>query len=95
MIMGWRSVKTIDIYDQSREGEAALSVLASHQQDLSQRHYAVEPVNAMSPKAQRQAPTESDQPEMQSRQEAETVWMHDTETLDWIKSMERQTRQQS
>jgi len=42
-IMSWRSAKTIDIYDQSRNGEPVFSTLAEYQKDLSQRRYAVQP----------------------------------------------------
>ena len=52
-IMAWQSTHTIDIYDQSREGEAIFSVLAGYQQDLSQRCYASElPTDAVSLKKQ-------------------------------------------
>lgn len=42
-IMGWRSSKTIDIYDHTRDGEAVLSVLTNYQHDLSQRNYGPQP----------------------------------------------------
>src|SRR5260370_12217024 len=40
-IMAWQSTNTIDIYDQSREGEAVFSVLAGYQQDLAHRCYTI------------------------------------------------------
>ncbi len=95
MIMSWRGARTIDIYDQSREGEATFSVLADYQQDLSQRRYAVEPPMLMNPLVKREVATTLEYSELSVGQEVETIWMHDAETLDWIKNMERQTGQQS
>ncbi len=95
MIMSWRGARTIDIYDQSREGEAVFSVLADYQQDISQRRYAAKPPGVMNPPAKREAATDAEQPGLYPSEEAETVWMHDAETLDWIKSMERQTKLES
>jgi site-specific recombinase XerD len=94
IVMRWRSTRTIDIYDQNREGEAVFSVLAGYQQDLSQRHYATLPPMVTNPPELRDAPAPSEQPERRT-QEAPIVWMHDTETLNWIKSMEREAGQQS
>jgi len=94
-IMAWRSIHTIDIYDQSREGEAVFSVLAGYQQDLSQRRYASERLMATSPPAKSETPEEHEQQALSLNQETEPLWMHDQETLDWIKSMERQTKHQS
>src|SRR5260221_5871113 len=94
LIMSWRSARTINIYDQSREGEAVFSVLASYQQDLSQRRYATLPSMVTNPAELRDAPAPLEQPERQS-EAASIVWMHDAETLDWIKSLEWQTGQQS
>lgn len=94
LIMSWRSARTINIYDQSREGEAVFSVLASYQQDLSQRRYAILPSMVTNPAELRDAPAPLEQPERQS-EAASIVWMHDAETLDWIKSLEWQTGQQS
>ncbi len=88
-IMAWRSTYTIDIYDQTRSGEAVFSVLASYQQDLARRCYAMQ-----SPQVQPLSKpcVGADAP---ARVELETsvVWMHDEETLNWIKSMEQQTGQ--
>lgn len=90
-IMAWRSIHTIAIYDQSREGEAVFSVLAGYQQDLARRRYAIQSPQTAFPSK----PCTLSQTEPQSNQEAAVVWMHDEETLDWIKSMERQGRQPS
>ena len=95
MIMGWRSARTIDIYDQSREGESAFSVLAGYQQDLSQRCEAFSLPVVTPPPATSEALPALEQRARHQSQEVETVWMHDQETLDWIKSMEQQTRHQS
>lgn len=94
IVMRWCSTRTIDIYDQNREGEAVFSVLAGYQQDLSQRHYATLLPMVTNPPELRDAPAPSEQPERRT-QEAPIVWMHDTETLNWIKSMEREAGQQS
>ena len=94
LIMSWRSARTIDIYDQSRAGEAVFSVLASYQQDLSQRRSATLPSMATNAAELRDAPAPLEQPERQA-EAAPIVWMHDAETLDWIKSMERHAGKQS
>ncbi|HET8853340.1 MAG TPA: site-specific integrase, partial [Ktedonobacteraceae bacterium] len=88
-IMAWRSIHTIDIYDQSREGEAVFSVLAGYQQDLAQRCYAIQSPQASPPSK----PCVVSQAEPRPNQEATVVWMHDEETLNWIKSMGQQTGQ--
>jgi len=90
MIMAWRSPQTIDIYDQSREGEAVFSVLAGYQHDLSQRRSAIGPPLTMYPSEQRVVPEAGPQPERRPNQDATIVWMHDEETLNWTKSMEQQ-----
>src|SRR6266566_668 len=90
-IMSWRSARTIDIYDQSRNGEAVFSTLAEYQQALSQRRYAIQPAKApnhsleqgVSPAVPQSALPPADR-------ETSITWALDTETLDWIKSMERQ-----
>jgi site-specific recombinase XerD len=88
-IMTWRSIHTIDIYDQSRSGEAIFSVLAGYQQDLAQRRYAIQ-----SPQERPLSkPNVGVEVPLQPNQEAPVVWMHDEETLNWIKSMEQQTGQ--
>ena len=90
--MSWRSTRTIDIYDQSRNGEAVFSTLTEYQQDLSQRRYATQhPTN--SPE-KIEAPSDSEQPEQLSNHKTNIVWTLDAETLDWIKSMEQQAGQQ-
>jgi integrase len=88
-IMAWRSIHTIDIYDQSREGEAIFSVLAGYQQDLAQRRHVMQ-----APQVQPfSTPGCGVEVPPQPNQEAPVVWMHDEETLNWIKSMEQQTGQ--
>ncbi len=88
MIMGWRSARTIDIYDQSRQGESALSTLAGYQKDLSYRRYASEIPAATHPPERHEAPALARQ-ERSLSQDTEIVWMHDLETLDWIKSLDQ------
>ena len=88
-IMAWRSIHTIDIYDQSREGEAIFSVLAGYQQDLARRRYTIGSPQTTLPSM----PCALSQTEPEPNQEAPVVWMHDEETLNWIKSMEQQTGQ--
>jgi len=91
-IMSWRSVQTIDIYDQSRSAEAIFSTLAEYQKDLSQRCYTAQPTLAMKHPESRDVSTPIPQPGLPN-QETSIVWMHDAETLDWIKSMEQQAGQ--
>jgi site-specific recombinase XerD len=91
-VMNWRSARTIDIYDQSRNGEAVFSTLAEYQGDLSQRRYATQPAMVTNPPELRSASPAIPQPVLPPDQETPIVWMHDAETLDWIKSMERQTQ---
>ncbi|GHO82474.1 hypothetical protein KSZ_04800 [Dictyobacter formicarum] len=91
-IMAWRSIHTIDMYDQSREGEAVFSVLAGYQQDLAQRCYAIGSPQAALP-AKPCVVTQATEAEPRPNQEATVVWMHDEETLNWIKSMEQQAGQ--
>ena len=88
-IMAWQSTHTIDIYDQSREGEAVFSVLAGYQQDLAGRCYAIQS-SQTEPLSKPRVGAEA---EPRSNQDATVVWMHDEETLNWIKSMEQQTGQ--
>ncbi len=88
-IMAWQSPHTIDIYDQSREGEAVFSVLAGYQQDLARRCYTIQSSQAK-PLSKPRVGAEA---ELRPNQEATVVWMHDEETLNWIKSMEQQTGQ--
>ncbi len=90
-IMAWRSIQTIDIYDQTRSGEAVFSVLAGYQQDLAQRCSAIGSPQASHPSK----PCVVSRTEPRPNQEATVVWMHDEETLNWIKSMEQQRGQPS
>ena len=86
IIMAWRSPHTIDIYDQTRSGEAVFSVLAGYQQDLAQRCYAMQ-----FPQTQPLSPPDRSVEASSGANEGTTVvWMHDEETLKWIKSMEHQ-----
>jgi len=93
LVMGWRSINTINIYDHSRDGEKSLSVLADYQRDLSQRRY----VSAPSPFMETQSIQEDVSPgtgvELNSNQPKETLWLHDTETLAWIKKLQQQKGQ--
>jgi hypothetical protein len=90
LIMGWRSAQTIDIYDHSRDGEHTLQVLAMMQHRLSERQYLVSPLD--SPKAH--PPAAEASPPVQEEhgpQESDTIiWLHDAETLAWIKKMQQQ-----
>jgi len=88
-IMGWRSSTTIDIYDHSHDGEHALQVLGKLQQGFSQRHYGLEPVN----QTERQAKVLPTNQNAAFSQASETVWLHDAETLAWVKKMQQQTDQ--
>jgi len=90
MVMGWSSPKTIDIYDHTRDGEQTLSVLTSYQHDLSYRRYVAEPsLPTEQPKEKAIAPVHVEE-EVTLHQEGETMWLHDAETLAWIKKMQQQ-----
>src|SRR5712692_98622 len=90
LIMGWRSPHTIDIYDQSRDWERTLSVLAAYQQGLSQRQYISTPLLEARQRSAPEAPTYAcEEPGASERQE-NTIWKHDTETLAWVKKMQHQ-----
>ena len=90
--MGWGSPHTIDIYDHSRDGEQTLHVLAMMQHRLAERRYVPEretPPAATPPHAPTNvAPAEVVHllPEAAN----ETIWLHDAETLAWIKRMQHQ-----
>lgn len=92
-IMNWRSARTIDIYDQSRNGEAVFSTLAAYQQDLSQRRYAVQPILETKPSASRADLAPISQQASPPNQEPTITWTLDAETLNWIKSLEQQAKQ--
>src|SRR5436305_2839554 len=84
-VMGWRSAKTLDIYDQTRNGESVLSTLAGYQHDLAARRYVPElaTVTHRQPERPKGSPLEEEKP---STCESESVvWTHDSETLAWIK----------
>jgi len=90
-IMGWQSPHTIDVYDHSRDGEQTLHVLAMMQQRLAERRYFPEPETpaATSPLASaKMSPVEEVSPLPSA--ENETIWLHDAETLAWIKQMQQQ-----
>jgi len=89
--MGWQSPHTIDVYDHSRDGEQTLHVLAMMQQRLAERRYFPEPETpaATSPLASaKMSPVEEVSPLPSA--ENETIWLHDAETLAWIKQMQQQ-----
>lgn len=77
-IMGWRSSHTIDVYDHSCDGEQTLQVLAMMQHRLAERRYGslAETPGATSPLAEAAH---------------ETIWLHDAETLAWIKQMQQES----
>jgi hypothetical protein len=92
LVMGWQSPRTIDIYDQSRDGERTLAVLSTYQQKLSQRCYlTARPCESASDPIQKEAPRQCSEGISQNSQ-GETLWVHDSETLDWIKKMQRQSK---
>lgn len=89
LVMGWQSPHTIDIYDQSREGERTLALLASYQQGLSQRQYVSVTAPPQSrPSGESEKAAQGCEPSFTLRQEEETIWKHDAETLAWIKKMQ-------
>jgi integrase len=90
-IMQWRSAHTIDVYDHSRDGEQTLQVLSLMQQRLAERRYPPEPATpaATPPLAPMKGlPAEEVHPLPSA--ENETIWLHDAETLAWIKRMQQQ-----
>jgi len=90
-IMGWRAAHTIDVYDHSRDGEQTLQVLGLMQQRLAERRYLPEPETpAATPP---HAPTNVAPAEvvhLLPEAANETIWLHDAETLAWIKRMQHQ-----
>src|SRR5256712_1574851 len=75
LVMGWQSPRTIDIYDQSRDGERALVVLSAYQQKLSQRCYLPElPCDTVSDQLQKQVPRRYDGGTSLTSQ-ARTLWL--------------------
>jgi hypothetical protein len=94
LVMGWQSPRTIDIYDQSRDGESALAVLSAYQQKLSQRSYLPEPpCDATIDQVQKEPPQRCDEgTDLPSK--GETLWVHDAETLEWIKKMQQQSQKE-
>jgi hypothetical protein len=89
LVMGWRCSRTIDIYDHTRDGEKTLQVLASYQQALSQRCYGSHSEAEALPPPISLDPLPSAMTDPTCHQEAETVWLHDAETLAWIKKMQQ------
>jgi len=90
-IMGWRSVHTIDVYDHSRDGEHTLQVLALMQQRLAERRY----LPACAPETDTVPPPQVEaippvNPHLLSAEE-DTLWLHDAETLAWIKKLQQQS----
>ena len=92
LVMGWQSPRTIDIYDQSRDGERALVVLSPYQQKLSQRCYLPElSCDTVPGQVQKELAQRCDEGSSLPSQ-GETLWVHDAETLDWIKKMQQQSQ---
>ncbi|HEV2579791.1 MAG TPA: site-specific integrase [Ktedonobacteraceae bacterium] len=94
MVMGWSSARTIDIYDHSRDGEGSLHALAVLQQDFAQRRVVSEPSPLEDPAVAQESMGASDTETATLVREGEVVWLHDPETLAWIKRMQQQTDQQ-
>jgi len=91
-IMGWRSVHTIDVYDHSRDGEQTLHVLALMQQRLAERRYLPAlPLEANErPQTSTEALLGAAQHVLPVTPTEETLWLHDAETLAWVKKMQQQ-----
>ncbi len=90
LVMGWSSIHTINIYDHTRDGEGALSLLATYQKDLSQRHYVPDLViDDQRQSSQEKVSLPLGEPVVVHPHEG-TVWLHDAETLAWIKKMQQQ-----
>ena len=90
-IMGWRSTHTIDVYDHSRDGEQTLHVLAIMQHRLAERRYLPEPTTTATKLPLTQTKGSSAEEMQYALSEGEeTIWLHDAETLAWIKKMKQQ-----
>ncbi len=89
-IMGWRSTHTIDVYDHSRDGEHTLHVLALMQQRLAEHHTLPTRVPGIQMSPLPQAEAIPGVPQPLPLVEEEAVWLHDAETLAWIKKMQQQ-----
>jgi len=92
LVMGWQSPHTIDIYDQSRDGERALGVLSTYQQRLSQRCYLPSPPCDIEHLEVCREPSQRYDEALDPPSKGETLWIHDAETLDWIKKMQQQSQ---
>jgi len=94
LVMAWRSHETIEIYDQTRSGENILQLLAEYQQKIGQRSV----VSAVpKPEARTTLSTEKNQEGGASHAAArphlaETIWVHDEETLAWIRKRQHLQR---
>ena len=91
-IMGWRSAQTIDIYDHTRSGEGSMYVLGDYQHGLSEGRYMPGPLAVENPPQEGEGPARIERQDSTPGREEGTVWMHDPETLAWIKRMEQQAR---
>ena len=88
-IMGWQSAHTIDVYDHSRDGEQTLHVLAMMQHHLAERGYLHLPNSDEASLALSQATIPPLEGQPAHAVEDETIWLHDAETLAWIKEMQQ------
>jgi hypothetical protein len=89
LVMGWRSRETIDIYDHTRDGERTLLVLATYQQSLSERQYVSESSTGKEYLNEREHIVEQTKEKKASGEADETIWLHDQETLAWVKKMQQ------
>jgi integrase len=95
LVMGWHSPETINIYDQTRDGEGVMSTVASLQRDLSERRYVPERVSGTNQDQQIAladvSPLRNEGPT--ALQQEEIIWIHDAETLAWIKKQQQYAKQ--
>jgi integrase len=91
-IMGWRSSKTIDIYDHSRDGEHTLEVLARMQQGFSQRRFVFEPPATTEAASSTEKAPQTVEQQQVLLEVGETMWLHDAETLAWVKKMQQHSQ---
>ena len=66
-----------------------MSVLASYQQALSHRQYVAEPMLATAQLNEKVSSSSHGEEEVTLPQERETLWLHDAETLAWIKKWQQ------
>ena len=89
-VMYWRSPKTIDIYDQSRNVEGTLAVLGTYQQGLAQRRYVTDQLAPIHEQAIQEERRVREEYAIVPPAGSEMIWLQDAETLAWVKKQQQQ-----